>query len=285
MLSQRNKGILCILLAAFFFSLMTVGVKMAGDLPTMQKVLFRNLVASVIAWGMLIKSREKIVISKCDLRDLLLRSIFGFSGIILNFYAIDHLALSDANMLNKLSPFFAILMSLVILKEKVSKWEWAAVAIAFAGALLVIKPGFSMAAIPGFAGLMGGFGAGLAYTIVRKMGTRGVKGPVIVMFFSTFSTLASLPFFIAGYKPMSLFQVSMLLMAGIAAAGGQFAITAAYTFAPAKEISIYDYTQILFAAIWGFMLFGQVPDVFSVIGYFVILGAAIIRFVYNKNKV
>ena len=284
-MSQKNKGILCIISAAFFFSLMTVFVRMAGDLPTMQKTVFRNLVAAIVSWGMLIKSKEKINLGgKEDIFALFMRSFFGTTGLICNFYAIDRLNISDANMLNKLSPFFAILMSGFILKEKAHKWEWLSVFIAFIGAVLVIKPGFSMSAGPAFIGLLGGFGAGVAYTFVRKLGKNGIKGSVIVMFFSTFSVVVCTPGFLLNYQPMTIQQVIILLLAGAAATGGQLSITAAYTYAPAKEISVYDYTQVIFAAVWGFFFFEQIPDVYSFIGYAIIITAAVIKFLHGKNK-
>lgn len=274
---EKQKGILYILLAALFFSLMTAFVRLSGDLPTMQKTLFRNLVAAIAAWIMLLTSKEKIGIKKEHWPDLILRSSFGTVGMICNFYAIDRLNISDANMLNKLSPFFAIMMSYFILKEKASKKEWCIVAVAFFGAMFVVKPGFQMETVPALIGLLGGFGAGVAYTFVRKLGKNGVRGPVIVMFFSTFSTIVCLPFFLASYEPMSLKQLLLLLGAGLAATGGQLSITAAYTHAPAREISVYDYTQVIFAALWGFLFFGQIPDLWSVIGYVIIIGAAIYR--------
>lgn len=270
--------------AAFFFALMTVFVRLAGDLPTMQKALFRNGVALIVSIVILLRSKEKIVIEKTTITDLLFRAVFGTIGLICNFYAIDHMNISDANMLNKLSPFFAILMSIFILKEKAKKLDWIVVAIAFAGAMFVVKPGFSMAAVPGIIGFIGGFGAGVAYTFVRKLGKSGVKGPLIVFSFSAFSTLICLPFAILQYHPMSGNQFLFLLLAGIAATGGQLSITAAYTFAPAKDISVYDYTQVIFAAIFGFFIFSQQPDILSVIGYVLIIGVAIFKFRYEKKK-
>ena len=284
-MSEKNKGILCIISAAFFFSLMTVFVRLAGDLPTMQKTVFRNLVAAVVSWGMLIKAGEKIDLGgKENIISLLMRSFFGTMGLICNFYAIDRLNISDANMLNKLSPFFAIFMSGFILKEKASRLEWLSVFVAFVGALFVIKPGFSMNAGYAFIGLLGGFGAGVAYTFVRKLGKNGIKGPVIVMFFSTFSVVVCTPGFLLNYQPMTIQQVIILLLAGAAATGGQLSITAAYTHAPAKEISVYDYTQVIFAAVWGFFFFEQIPDVYSFIGYAIIITAAVIKFLHGKNK-
>lgn len=283
-MSNQIKGILCILSAAFFFALMTVLVRLAGDLPTMEKALFRNGVALVVSVVILLRSKEKIVIQKTTVRDLFFRAAFGTIGLICNFYAIDHMNISDANMLNKLSPFFAILMSIFILKEKAKKMDWIVVVIAFAGAMFVVKPGFSMTAFPGIIGFIGGFGAGVAYTFVRKLGKNGVKGPLIVFFFSAFSTLVCLPFAIIQYEPMNWKQFLFLLFAGIAATGGQLSITAAYTFAPAKDISVYDYTQVIFAAIFGFFIFAQKPDVLSVIGYVLIIGVAVFKFLYDKKR-
>lgn len=110
-------------------------------------------------------------------------------------------------------------------------------------------------------GLIGGMGAGFAYTNVRVLGEKGEKGPFVVAFFSGFSCLVTLPYLIFDFHPMSGMQLVYLLFAGLAAAGGQFSITAAYFHAPAKEISVYDYSQILFSAAMGFIVFGQIPDV------------------------
>ena len=139
-LNNHVKGILCIIAAAAGFSLMTFFVRISGDIPTMQKVFFRNAVALVIAVTTLIVKKEKLYIAKGNRFDILMRCLFGTSGLIANFYAIDRLDLSDANMLNKLSPFFAIIMSIPILKEKPSKTDIGATVIAFIGALLIVRP-------------------------------------------------------------------------------------------------------------------------------------------------
>ena len=98
--SEHMKGIICIILAAFFFSLMSVFVKLSGDVPTMQKSLFRNLIAAVIAFVTLAGTPEKFSIRRDCIGGLLLRSLFGTIGILCNFWAIDHMIISDANMLN-----------------------------------------------------------------------------------------------------------------------------------------------------------------------------------------
>ena len=283
--SNKTKGILSIICAGFCFALMTFFVRISGDLPTMQKSFFRNCVAAVVAAIILCKDSDKASI-QASLRkenrcNLFLRSLFGTMGLILNFYAIDHLNISDANMLNKLSPFFAIIASYFILKEKATLKDWMSVVIAFIGALFIIKPSFELTSVYALVGALGGLGAGLAYTFVRKLGLNGVKGPVIVLCFSVFSTLVCLPFMIFNYHPMTLQQLLILLAAGISATGGQLCITKAYTYAPAKELSVFDYSQVIFSAILGLIFLSQIPDHLSLIGYLIIILCAVYR---SKQK-
>ena len=119
-LSKKQKGILFIIISAFCFSLMNMFVKLAGDLPSVQKSFFRNLVALFVAAVMLRKSRLPFRWKKGNLGLLIVRAGFGTLGILCNFYAIGQLNLADASMLNKLSPFFVILFSFLFLKEKVT---------------------------------------------------------------------------------------------------------------------------------------------------------------------
>ena len=275
--SNRIKGILCILAAALGFSFMTFFVRISGDLPTMQKAFFRNAVAAVVATVILLRSPEKFKIKKGSFGDIALRCIFGTSGLICNFYAIDRLGIADANMLNKLSPFFAILLSIPILKEVPKVRDIVATIIAFVGALFIIRPGGDMSVVPALIGLYGGFGAGTAYVFVRRLGGKGERTPIIVFCFSAFSCLVTAPFLIVGFVPMTGWQWFCLIMAGASASLGQFAITTAYKFAPAKEISVFDYTQVIFAAILGMIFLSETPSIFSIIGYVIIIGTAVVR--------
>lgn len=283
-MKKHNQGILLIICAGLFFSFMTFFVRISGDLPTMQKTFFRNVFPAIFAAVTLAKSEKKFYIRKDSIPSLAARSIFGVLGVICNFYAIDKLNLSDANMLNKLSPFFAIIFSYFLLKEKANKVEWGAVIVAFIGSLFIIKPSFDMEFIYAVIGLLGGLGAGLAYTFVRKLGKQGERGPVIVLVFSLFSCIVTAPFLILQYEPMTAKQLIFLLLAGVSATGGQFCITAAYTKAPAKDISVFDYFQILFAAILGFFFLHQIPDYLSIIGYIIIIGSAVFKWWYIKNR-
>ena len=280
-MSQKNQGIMYIIMAGFFFACMSFFIRKAGDLPTMQKGFFRNVVAMFAAAVMLLRTEDKFKIKKGSIPSLLMRAICGTIGLICNYYAIDHMNISDANILNKLAPFFAIIMSALILNEYANRFEWSMVIVAFIGALFVVKPTLDMKCIPAVVAAIGGLGAGTAYTFVRKLGKQGERGPVIVMFFSTFSCIITLPFVIFDFHPMTLMQLIYLLIAGICAAAGQFTVTQAYAKAPAKDISVFDYSQVLFAAILGFLFLNQIPDIYSIIGYIIIIGAAIIKWIHR----
>ena len=285
-LTNKQKGIICIILSAFSFALMNAFVKMAGDLPFIQKSFFRNFIAFVFAAILLARTEERFKFEKKNLGTLLIRAILGTLGILCNFYAIDNLLLSDASMLNKLSPFFVIIFSYFFLKEKIKPFQIFAIAVAFIGCLFIIKPGF-LSITQSYAsliGLLGGIFAGGAYTAVRKLTQMGERNAFIVFFFSGFSCLSTLPYIIFCSEPMTTSQVIFLLLSGLAATGGQFGITAAYSYAPSREISVFDYTNIIFAAILGFIFFGQIPDIYSILGYIIICGISIIMFFYNNKQ-
>lgn len=104
-ISPRVKGIVCILFAAFGFSMMSVFIRLAGDVPTAEKAFFRNIVALAVVGALLAVKRVPLKPEKGSWPFITCRAVFGTIGMLLNFYAVDHLVLADANMLNKLSPF------------------------------------------------------------------------------------------------------------------------------------------------------------------------------------
>lgn len=281
-LSNRSKGVLFIIMSAFGFAMMSAFVKLSGDLPSFQKTFFRNITSCIIAFTLILVKKESFFGKLENQKILILRSVFGTLGIVFNFYAIDKLVLSDANMLNKLSPFFAIIFSALFLKEKINIKQVLAIIIAFVGALFIIKPQFNFDIIPSLIGVCGAICAAAAYTYLRVLGSKE-KYYTIVFYFSFFSTMVILPFMLMVYKEMTLAQLLYLILAGIFASVGQFGITIAYKYAKAKEISIFDYSNIIFSALISFVLFGTLPDYLSVVGYIIIFTVSLYMFLYNKK--
>lgn len=285
-MSNRAKGTIAILLAALSFAVMNTFVRLAGDIPSIQKAFFRNFVAMLFSF--MVMKRNHISFrppEKIHWRYLISRAVFGTMGLLSNFYAVDHLNISDASMLNKMSPFFAIIVSFFLLGEKLNPVQGISVVAAFVGSLFIIKPNPSnMALIPSLIGLFGGLTAGIAYSFVRLMGKKQINSNLIVFVFSTFSCGVCLPYFLIVHAPMTGIQLLYLLLAGVFGCAGQLAITNAYQFAPAREISVYDYTQVIFAAMLGWFFFAQLPDIYSIIGYIIICGTGVFMFLYQKKQ-
>lgn len=276
-LNPKIKGIIAILISAIGFSFMSVFFRLSGDLPVFQKSLARNLVAMFIPLFFIFKYKQPMF-GKLSSQPLLIsRSTLGLIGVLLNIYALDHMVLSDADTLMKLNPFWTILLCFIFLHEKVRKYQISAMIVAILGMLLIVKPEFSSSFIPALIGLLSGIFAASAYTCVRALSTR--EAPyTIVFYFSLFSVVVLIPFSIVTFEPMSKLQVLYLFGAGLSAAVGQIGITLAYSFAAAKDISIFTYASIVFTAIFGFILFGETPDLLSTIGYVVIISASYYMF-------
>ena len=279
------KGIFCIIIAGFGFALMSLFVKLSGDLPSIQKGFFRNIIAVFISSIPLIKHWKVINIPRNNTGGLVLisRSVFGTIGLVLNFYAISHISLADSSIIQKLSPFIIIILSYIFFKEEMTRFQVFAIIIAFIGITLIIKPsGNNIISMGALAALLGALCAGIAYTCVRYLGTHNISGEFIIFFFSSLSSLMLLPYLILDYRTMTYYQLSMLLLAGISATIGQYGVTFAYKFAAAKNISVFDYSQVLFSGIFGYMFFGEFPDFQSLIGYIIVISVGIVLVLRSK---
>ena len=279
------KGIFCIIIAGFGFALMSLFVKLSGDLPSIQKGFFRNIIAVFLSSIPLIKHWKVINIPRNNTGWLVLisRSVFGTIGLVLNFYAISHISLADSSIIQKLSPFIIIILSYIFFKEEMTRFQVFSIIIAFIGITLIIKPsGNNIISMGALAALLGALCAGIAYTCVRYLGTHNISGEFIIFFFSSLSSLMLLPYLILDYRTMTYYQLSMLLLAGISATIGQYGVTFAYKFAAAKNISVFDYSQVLFSGIFGYMFFGEFPDFQSLIGYIIVISVGIVLVLRSK---
>ena len=272
---KRLKGIISIIISAAGFGGMSFFVKLSGKVPVIEKAMFRNAVALVVAYIIMRREGVSFYVEKKNRLSLFLRCLFGTAGLICNFWAIGYLKLGDSSILQKMAPFFSIVMSIFILQEKPNLTSIVSVLVALLGAAFVVKPGQGLLGLPALVGLLGGFCAGTAFTFVRKLGTHGVKGAQIVFYFSFISSVALLPICLLQFKPLSAEQLLFLIGAGLCAAVEQIFVTKAYSYAPAKEISVFDYSQVIFSAILGFVVLGELPDMYSFIGYALIFSMAI----------
>ena len=280
-MNNTSKAVLLMFLSAIAFTIMGIMVRLSGDLPTFEKVLFRNLISLIVAFFTIRKTKAKIIGDKKNLKFLILRSFLGLCGVMLFFYAIDNIYLADAAMLNKISPFFVTLFAFFFLKEKINKIQIPGLILVFSASMLVIKPKFDLSILPSLAGFLSAAAAGGAYTVVRYLS--GKESPAtIIFFFSLVSTLGVLPLSLIDFIMPDQMQWITLLLTGVFAAFGQFALTNAYRFAPANQVSVFSYAHIILSALAGYFIWNEVLDIYSIIGGTIVITVSVIMYFYNR---
>jgi drug/metabolite transporter (DMT)-like permease len=260
---RRLLGIGFRCMAATAFAVMNAGLKIASNrgVSVPELVFYRSLGALplVSLWVLLgpgigaLRTRNPMA--------HLTRSAIGLVSLTLTFAALSWLPIAEATTLAYSAPVVATLLSALVLREAIGPRRWTAVLIAFAGMVLVMRPGGSGAALPAIGiafGVAAAFGQSAVMITLRQIGrTENTVG--IVFWFTTFTTLAAaltLPFF--GHLHASG-TMALLLGAGLFGGIGQLAMTASLRFAPVSVVVPFDYLQMLWAALIGWGLFGAAP--------------------------
>lgn len=277
---HTGRAVLMMVLSGLSFSLVAIMVRLAGDVPLYEKVFFRSIVMLVAMGAVAARSHENPFARNPRIPALVLRGVFGTGAMFLYFYAIEHLTVGDATVLNKLSPFFVAVFAMMFLREKLSRHVIPILLVAFAGAALIIRPQLSFQALPAIGGFVSAAASGAAYTVVRHL--RGSEPPYrIVFYFALVSVAVSVPPMVLHFVRPEGLQWLYLIGGGVFATTGQVALTLGYHQAPATKVSIYVYAHVIFAFLLGLVLLDEVPDAFSIVGTVMILVAAI----YNYRRV
>lgn len=279
---NKTKGVIYIIISALFFSIMAASVKSVPDLPLTQKIFFRNFIGLIAVSLNIIKNKTRIKVHHPKL--MLMRASFGLLGVGLYYAALERLPLADAVVLNNLSPIFVMIFAVFFLNETIKKGQKIAIGMGLMGALMVIKPTFSLTILPALLALLSAAFAGAAYTILRKL-THYDRPQVIVFYFCLLSSIVLIPFMlIEGIVIPSLLEWIGLIGIGVSAYIAQIALTYGYKHAPASEISIYSYTNFIFSILWGVLIFHEFPDGLSIIGGVFILVSGIVNYQVTKSS-
>ena len=278
-----GKSVLLMTASSLSFALMSLMVRLAGDLPLFEKVFFRNLISLIIAIVIILKNGNSFWGKKENRKFLILRSISGLSGVLLYFYCITNMNLSDGTMLNKISPFFVILFAALFLKEKLNRHQIIAAIVAFFASMLIIKPQFDMVVLPALMGFGSAIFAGFAYAIIRLLNIRGESPATIVFYFSLISFVVTLPGAVATFELPTSIEWFYLIGIGMFAGIGQILMTESYQYSRASDIAPYKYLHVLFTAIISIIFLGEVPDLLSILGSVIIIGAFV--YLYKKRSV
>lgn len=280
---MKTKAAILMLLSAMSFSMMQIVISATADtVPLFEQLFFRNLFAAFIAYIALRKKNHKPFGNGGNGKLLFLRSSFGFLGMVTTFYASGHGEQGDVTTIMKMSPFVVVILSVLFLKEKVSKNQIIALFIAITGAFCVCNPKFQSSLFPIFVAILAAIFAGVAYTMVSAL--KGKEAPEVIIFiFSAFSVVVTFPIMMMNFIMPTPIDFLLLIMIGLFAAGGQIALTYSYSYANASEVSIYNYSGIVFSMIFGLIFLGEALKTNSIIGGLLVIIAALIAFFDGKK--
>ncbi|WP_419822015.1 DMT family transporter [Anoxybacterium hadale] len=282
-ITSKQLGIFLMLLSALLFSAMQVVINITGNrVPLMEQVFFRNIVSLILCF-VIIRRHGLSLFGERKYQPLLfMRSSFGLLGLVSLFYAASNATQADVTILSKLSPFLITLFAFFFLKEQINKIQVPALLIAFGGAYLVANPAFHSDLFPLFMAILCAVFASVSYTLLAYFKDK-VDALTVIMHFSTFCALVSLPFFIINYKPPSLTDFLLLVLMGIFGGFGQIALTYAYRLAPAAEVSIYNYSGILFSMLLGYLVLGETVSTNSLAGGALVILASLLTYRYSRQ--
>lgn len=263
--SQLMKAIMCLTISALLFSVMGICIRYAShtvDNPTI--VFFRNAVGLCIFLPFIFN--KGIGFFKTEkLWMHMWRSVVGLIAMYGFFYAIANLKLSNAMVFTYSSPIFIPLIAWLFLKEKVTLSMLLAAVIGFTGVLFVAKPDTGLFNIMSVIGLGASFLAAMAFVTVRAL-TATEPPERIVFYFCFFGALISIVPMFWLWRPYTLTELAYLISAGVLANISQLFLSTAYKLAPAGQIGPVNYIAIVFAGIWGYLFWGELPDSYSMIG-------------------
>ena len=266
--------------AAFFFSIMSLLVKIAGrGVPPMQIVMVRCVVMGVLSWGML----RQAGVSARGTNHLLLiaRGVFGFAALSLFYFAITRLPLGDVVTIHHINPVLTALLAGFLLRERVSPIVLFSAGLSLGGVALVAQPTFLFGGIEPLppvavaAVLVSAVLSAVAYNLVRKL--RETEHPLVVVYwFSLVAVVASVPFVALEMVWPTPLEWLVLLGVGLATQAAQVCLTRGLHLEAAGRATAVGYLQIVFAFVWGLLFLGEVPDVLSLLGAGVIVVSVVL---------
>lgn len=274
-------GIFLKLAATFVFALMSLAIKwLSNTFPVGQLVFFRSAFAMIpllmwIGWT----SELKDAFFTRNLKGHILRSLAGVGGMFMSFAALHYLSLPDATAITYITPLLVTALGALVLGETVRAWRWSAIGVGFTGVLIMLSPflgasGGSNLATGAIFGLIGTLFSASASIAIRKLsGTE--KTGAIVFYFSLITALAGLVTIGFGWTMPTAAQFGLLVIAGILGGVGQILHTASIRFAPVSVVAPFEYVTLIWASLFGYMVFGDIPARAVIIGAAIVIGAGL----------
>jgi drug/metabolite transporter (DMT)-like permease len=275
---------------AFWFSVMSVLVKLAGQrLPSMEIVFFRGLLTLAMSYAIVKRARIEPVLGT-NHRLLLQRGALGAAALACFLFSLTHLPLAEATLIQYMNPVFAILVAHWWFGERMGRSEWIALATSLTGVLLITRPGllFGGAAsdinpVHALIALGGAMFSGSAYATIRQMPKE--RPEVVVMYMPLMAVPMSLPFIASTWHAPTWAEWLLLIAIGISTQIAQTSMTKGLQMEKTGRATMVGYVQIIFAGAWGAILFGESITGWTVFGAVIVLAGMLSLVVVHKEAV
>lgn len=269
------RGALLMLASGLLFAAMGALIKnLSTSLPNEMVVFFRSFVGLLALMPWLVHHGPKYFATR-RFGAHLLRALTGLAAMYCFFYALGRLPLAEAVLLNYSAPLFIPLAALLWVGEGFSRTLWWPIAIGFIGIGLILKPGMELFTPTALIGLAAGILSALAMAGIRRL-TSTEPAVRIVFYFSLTATLISaVPLLWAWQTPAPELWLKLLAV-GVLASGAQILMTRAYAHAPAAQVGPFSYGIVVFAGLFGWAFWGELPDLLSLSGVLLVIAAGIL---------
>jgi len=272
-LPANVRGALWMLMAAAVWATNDVIVKAVGrTIDPVQIAFFRCFFGAVTVIPFLLASSGVLALRTRRFGGHVVRSVLGYLAMVFSWYSVVHLPLADATALAFSRPLFMVVLAVVFLHEVVRWRRWSATVIGFLGVLIMARPGLAEINLGLIAAIVGAFFVAAVNVLIKSLA--GTERPVTILFyFGVLSSLMALgPALWVWRTPTSL-EFAVLVFVGVAGALGQYLTIRAFRIAEATAIDPFDYVRLIYAALFGFLFFAELPDGFTVIGAAIIVGS------------
>ncbi|MDV2686115.1 DMT family transporter [Alkalihalophilus lindianensis] len=269
-----KNGVILAVASAFIFSVMNVFVKAASEtIPVSEIVFFRSVIGTIII--LFLMKKAAVSFSRKGVPMLVVRGMLGALYLLAYFYTIAHIPLGDASILAHLSPFFAILLSAVFLKEKINKRIIIVLPLFVLGAMFLINPfSYDSYTVYALVGVLSALLAAGAATSIRFLSKSHHKYEIVFYFLAT-GTLISIPLMWHEFVIPTLMGWIYLLCIGIVSLIGQIVLTSAFTHENVMVVEVVRYIGIFFNVMWGFLIWGETLTFISILGGALIIAGSI----------
>ena len=277
MLSKNQLGFLYMFLSVCAFSLMDLIIKWTADYPLGQVVFFRGFFGIVFYFFIIPKNRINNFYQTKRAFLHFLRCFVGLIAMVAIFIALRNLPLATVVSISFAAPIFTTIFSIFFLSERVGIYRWLAVVIGFVGILIITEPGFESLNIYYIFPII--FCIGLSYVAIAIRQLSSTE-PVwlISLNFSIVITIAGLCTLPYGWKIPSFFDFFVLSLVGLFGGVANLWLSQSYKFSEVSLVTPLKYLGLVFAIFFGYLIWGEVPSLKSLIGGLLVILSSIIIF-------